>query len=275
MEKNRAGGKSRSQTRIQRTQATCRRGAMTLTQGGRRRPVPPPGAEGGLRPAAAEGGGCPAHSAQAEIHIACGSRGVCGSSQGTSVSAGSERTRPHKRTALRSSSAPHTLNPPVSSCRGAARAREGDPKRHVHAWALRGTGARPRSTGAPAETQPCLAVVRGLVPRHSTHSEPPAPSPAEQSTGGGRNHAFGRKRCENLRIRKNVCLIQGQNPAPGHLSLPCALTQTGRVGSVSAQPTHCTAPLGPGRGAQGGGCRRGRSHSALGACSQPSGPSGD
>lgn len=223
------------------------------------------------------GGGCPAHSAQAEIHIACGSRGVCGSSQGTSVSPGSERTRPHKRTALRSSSAPHTLNPPVSSCRGAARAREGDPKRHVHAWALRGTGARPRSTGAPAETQPCLAVVRGLVPRHSRHSEPqpPAPSPAEQSTGGGRNHAFGRKRCENLRIRKNVCLIQGQNPAPGHLSLPCALTQTGRVGSVSAQPTHCTAPLGPGRGAQGGGCRRGRSHSALGACSQPSGPSGD
>lgn len=121
-------------------------------------------------------GGCPAHSAQAEIHIACGSRGVCGSSQGTSVSAGSERTRPHKRTALRSSSAPHTLNPPVSSCRGAARAREGDPKRHVHAWALRGTGARPRSTGAPAETQPCLASFVALSPgTQDTLSPSPQP----------------------------------------------------------------------------------------------------
>lgn len=117
MEKNWAGGKSRLWTRIQ-IQATSRRGEMTPAQGKQRRPDCPatvPGAEGGLRP----GWGVWLQPARRSSTLSRGrdshrpptnTRGsccVCGRFAGSVC----ERRQPHKRAALSSSSASHTLNP--------------------------------------------------------------------------------------------------------------------------------------------------------------------
>lgn len=169
----------------------------------------------------------------------------------------------------------HTF--PLLPCHGPNCSRE-DPTCHSVSIPCRAfpSGATLLGTGSQPQAQVNLWTLprdsrtdAALCPR-TQHTDWRPPCPLRQSSGGGNNHAFAQKRWENPRIRKNIRLMQGQNPALDHLSFTWALTQAGRAGSEGERALSPPSPP-PEASSLDLGCGYRQGRGALGFWSQPSG----